>query len=70
MELDYYNKIYNIMKIEMMSNAELKIHMKEMEYEYEALKIKLKECIDRMSELDKNYSQMSETLQKRTKGII
>ncbi len=58
------------MKIEMMSNAELKIYMKEMEYEYEALKIKLKDCIDRMDKLDKNYSLASQTLQKRTKGVI
>ena len=58
------------MDIKMMSNAELKILMKEMEFEYEALKTKIKTSMDRMSQLDKKYTQISEVLYKRTKGII
>ena len=58
------------MNVNMLSNAELKILMKEMEFEYEALKSKIKVSMDRMSQIDKKYTQISEILQKRTKGII
>ena len=58
------------MNVNMLSNAELKILMKEMEFEYEALKSKIKVSMDRMSQIDKKYAQISEILQKRTKGII
>lgn len=58
------------MEIKMMSNAELKVLMKELEFEYEALKTKIKTSMDRMNQLDKKYAQILEILHKRTKGII
>ena len=58
------------MDIKMMSNAELKVQMKEMEFEYEALQNKMKEMIARMEILDKKYSQLRDELYKRTKGQI
>lgn len=54
----------------MLSNAELKVRMKEMELEYEALKSKIKECMDRMELLDKQYIQIKEVYNNRTKGKI
>lgn len=58
------------MDANLMSNAELKIQMKECEYEYEALKNQIRSCMERMSVLDKKYIQYNNILQKRTKGII
>lgn len=58
------------MEFKMMSNAELKVLMKELEFEYEALKTKIKTSMDRMNQLDKKYVQILEILHKRTKGII
>jgi hypothetical protein len=58
------------MDLNMMSNAELKVQMKELEFEYEALKVKIKKDVERMKQLDKKYLQVVEILQKRTKGII
>lgn len=58
------------MKLDMMSNAEINVYMKEMEFEYEALKTKVKQDIEKMAELDKKYSQALETLQKRSYGKI
>lgn len=58
------------MDLNMMSNAELKICLKEMEFEYEALKNEMKTKMERMAYLDKKYAQFFEILQKRTKGII
>lgn len=54
----------------MMSNAELKIHMKELEFEYDALKNKIRNDLERMAILDKKYAQIVEVLHNRTKGII
>ena len=54
----------------MMSNAEIKVAMKELEFEYEALKTKIKKIIDRMDEIDKKYISYSNLLNKRSKGII
>lgn len=58
------------MDLNMMSNAELKIKLKELEFEYEALQNKVKNDVERMEQLDKKYIQIAEILQKRTKGII
>lgn len=58
------------MDLNMMSNAELKIKLKELEFEYEALQNKVKNDFERMGQLDKKYIQIAEILQKRTKGII
>ena len=57
-------------KFEMMSNAELKIRMKEMEFEYEALKMKIKECMTKMEELDGKYNTATKVMQKRLKGWV
>ena len=58
------------MDVNMMSNAELKILMKEMEFEYEALKNKIRMSMDKMIQIDKKYTQVLEILHKRTKGVI
>lgn len=54
----------------LMTNAELKIQMQEMENEYEALKVKIKQDIERMEILDKKYIFLKEILNKRTNGTI
>jgi hypothetical protein len=58
------------MDINMMSNAEIKVAMKELEFEYEALKTKIKKIIDRMDEIDEKYISYSNLLNKRSKGNI
>lgn len=55
-------------KYEMMSNSELKIKLTEMENEYESLKVKVNNIINRMEELDKSYDKVRKILNKRTKG--
>lgn len=55
-------------KYDLMSNSELKIKMAEMENEYEALKNKVSDILDRMEELDKSYDKVRKILNKRTKG--
>lgn len=59
-----------IMNRNLLSNAEIKIQLKEMEDEYEALKTKIKRNLERMDVLDKKYLQLKEILTKRTKGFI
>ena len=51
------------------SNADIRVKLLTMENEYEHLKVELKKIIDRMQELDINYSEMKEVLNKRTRGI-
>lgn len=58
------------MDYKMMSNAELKIAIIEIEHEYEALKNNIKHSIERMKELDKKFISAKNVLDKRTKGII
>ena len=53
-----------------LSNAELKIHLKRMEDEYEVLRNQITQNIERMSILDKEYVKTKEVYQKRTKGKI
>lgn len=53
-----------------LSNSELKIFLTEMENEYEALKTKIKQSLERMEILDKKYNDVKKTLEKRTKGKI
>ena len=55
-------------KYDMMSNSELKIKLTEMENEYEVLKVKVNDTINRMEELDKQYDKVKRILNKRTKG--
>lgn len=53
---------------EMMSNSELKIKLIEMENEYESLKVKINNDLNRMDDLDKSYNKVKKILNKRTKG--
>ena len=55
-------------KYDLMSNSELKIKMTEMENEYEVLRKKVSDALDRMEELDKSYDNIRKILNKRTKG--
>ena len=52
----------------MMTNAEIRIKLKEYENEYESLKIKLEEVVSRMKQLDEKYNEVNDVLYKRTKG--
>lgn len=60
MEIDY-NKL---------SNSELKIILVELENEYESLKTKVKQSLERMQILDVKYNDVKKTLIRRTKGKI
>jgi hypothetical protein len=51
-----------------MSNSELKIKLIEMENEYESLKVKINNDLNRMDDLDKSYNKVKKILNKRTKG--
>ena len=51
-----------------LSNAELRIKLKNMEDEYEAIKAKITKDLERMKFLDKEYISMKQVLNKRTKG--
>lgn len=53
-----------------LSNSELKILLIELENEYESLKIKINQSLERMEILDKRYNDVKQTLNKRTKGKI
>lgn len=53
-----------------LSNSELKIILVEMENEYESLKAKIKQSLERMETLDKKYNDVKKTLDKRTKGKV
>lgn len=59
------NKEYNIL-----SNAELRIKMKEYENEYEVLKNKVIDILNKMSVLENKFSEVKSVLTKRTKGKI
>ena len=52
-------------KYDLMSNSELKIKMTEMENEYEVLRKKVSDALDRMEELDKSYDNVRKILNKR-----
>ena len=66
---EVFKKI-NVMDYSIMSNAEIRIKMKEMEDEYEALRKKVKDNVERMDKLDDNYNEARSILEKRTKGKI
>ena len=51
-----------------LSNAELRVKLVSMENEYEALKVKVKESLERMQKLDEEYIAMKQVLNKRTRG--
>ena len=50
------------------SNAELRIKLLTMENEYEALKSTIRKAMERMQQLSKDYSEMEQVLNKRTRG--
>lgn len=58
------------MDLNLMSNAELKVKLKEMEFEYEALQSKVRLSLEKMKELDDKYTKVKEIINKRTKGVI
>ena len=53
-----------------LSNAEIRIKLETMENEYEALKAKIRQSIERMQALDSEYISMKQVLNKRTRGKI
>ena len=53
-----------------MSNAEIRIKMKEMEDEYETIRLNVKKNVERMDKLDEMYNEAKAILEKRTKGKI
>lgn len=52
------------------SNAELKLKLLELNNEYESLKNKISNFLDKMEILDKEYSKISTILINRTKGKL
>lgn len=56
--------------IKQMSNAEIKLYLKKMEDEYEALKVQVKNKIERMEALDKEYKKVKDAFDKRTRGRV
>lgn len=52
-----------------LSNAEIRVKLIELENEYSATKNKIRDLMQNMEELDKIYTQGKEILNKRTKGI-
>lgn len=59
----------NDIKLELLSNSELKIKLTEMENEYEHIKDEVNTLIHRMEELDNTYDKVKKILNKRTRGI-
>lgn len=53
-----------------LSNAEIRIKMKELEDEFEATKIKIKTLLEKLGILDEKYLEAKSVLEKRTKGKI
>jgi hypothetical protein len=54
----------------LLTNAEMKIRLKEMEYEYAAIQNRIQKDLSRLQELDKAYNVMQIELNKRLKGMI
>lgn len=54
----------------MLSNAEIRIILKEMENEYEALKVKVKNHLERMDALSNEYNKTKSILSSRSKNLI
>lgn len=55
-------------KLDNLSNSELRLKLKSLENEYEKLKIDITNQLKHMEELDKEYVDVKELLNKRTKG--
>ena len=56
--------------INKLSNAELKLQLKRMEDEYEVLRNQIKQNLERMEVLDREYVKTKEVFQKRTRGKV
>lgn len=52
-----------------LSNADLRIKLKTLENEYEALKVKIIKEVERLAELDNEYVLVKQVLNKRTRGL-
>ena len=57
-------------KMNNLSNAELKIKLTTLENEYEVIKKKINDLIEKMSSLDKEYQSVKAVLDERTKGRV
>lgn len=55
---------------DMLSNAEIRIKLIELENKYEAVKVLVNENINKMEQLDSEYLKAKKVLQKRTKGVL
>jgi phosphomevalonate kinase len=55
-------------KFEDMSNNQIITEIKSIEAEYEALKIKIVNCLDQLESLEKLFKEANDTLVKRIKG--
>ena len=53
-----------------MSNGEIKIEMKNLENEYESIKIKILKMVEKMKELDAEYIDAKKELTNRSKGVF
>ncbi len=53
-----------------LSNSELNVLLVELENEYESLKIKVKQSLERLEFLDKKYIELKNILNNRTKGKL
>ena len=51
-----------------LSNAEIRIKLMTMENEYEAIKNRIKNDLERLDKLDEEYTSMKQVLSKRTRG--
>lgn len=58
------------MQYENLSNAELKLKLHSLENEYEVVKRKINDLIEKMSSLDKEYLSVKSVLTERTKGRV
>ena len=53
-----------------LSNSELNVLLVELENEYESIKIKVKQSLERLEFLDKKYIELKNILNNRTKGKL
>lgn len=58
------------MEYNLMTNAELKIHLIEYECEYQSLQSKVRECVEKMKTLDEKYLKVKKILEERNRGVI
>lgn len=56
--------------VENLSNAEIRIELKKIEDEYTVTQNKIKELVNKLSNLDKDYIDLQNALNKRMKGFL